>query len=107
MLQRNCVNRDGGNYDPNHERFLGNYQGVSYNRLLVTILQAMGMLPSEYENPNLNSHWYNRTDLGSRNANLSRIGGYGYFAPNSEENDQRANLAGFDLRPFGNVLGMP
>lgn len=99
--------RDGGAYDPNSERFSGNYQGVSYNRFLVTILQAMGMQPSEYENRSLNQRWYNRTDLGTRNANLTGIGGYGYFAPNVEQNDQRAALAGVDLRQFGSVLPLP
>ena len=100
-------NRDGGAFNPSSERFSGNYQGVSYNRLLVTILRAMGVQPAEYENTNLNQRWYNRTDLGTRNANLSRIGGYGYFAPNAENNDQRTQLAGFDLRQFGNVLPLP
>jgi hypothetical protein len=98
---------DGVSYDPTHERFLGNYQGVSYNRLLVTIMRAMGLQPSEYENRTLNQRWYNRTDLGSRNAGLSNIGGYGYFAPNSDQNDQIASLAGVDLRQFGNVLPLP
>ena len=101
------ANRDGGAFNPNSERFMGNYQGVSYNRLLVTILQAMGVQASEYENRNLNQRWYNRSDLGSRNTNLSNIGGYGYFAPNLDNNDQRAQLAGFDLRQFGSVLPMP
>ncbi len=100
-------NRDGGAYNPSSERFMGNYQGVSYNRLLVTILQAMGVQPAEYENPALNQRWYNRTDLGNRNSNLTRIGGYGYVAPNSENNDQRAALAGVDLTQFGSILPMP
>lgn len=100
-------NRDGGAYNPSSQRFMGNYQGVSYNRLLVTILQAMGLQPSEYENASLNQRWYNRTDLGSRNTGLTRIGGYGYVAPNSENNDQRQSLAGVDLRQFGNILPMP
>lgn len=103
------LNTDQQNFsnNPSSERFSGNYQGVSYNRLLVTILQAMGMTPTEYENPALNSHWYNRTDLGTRNAGLTRIGGYGYVAPNRDSNDQRAAVAGVDLRQFGNRLPMP
>lgn len=93
--------------DPNNERFLGNYQGVSYNRLLVTILQAMGVQPSEYENPTLNRHWYGRSDIGARNANLTRIGGYGYPGVTPEDSYQRAAVSGVDLRQFGNVLPMP
>lgn len=99
--------------DPNHERFLGNYQGASYNRLLVTILQAMGMQTSEYENRSLNQRWYNRSDIGSRNVNLSNIGGYGYFAPASynqggwDRDQELRELAGFDLRQFGNPLPVP
>lgn len=93
--------------DPNNEQFLGNYQGVSYNRLLVTILQAMGVQPSEYENPTLNRHWYGRSDIGARNTNLTRIGGYGYPGISPEDTYQRAAVSGVDLRQFGSVLPMP
>jgi hypothetical protein len=97
--------------NPNSQFFMGNYQGVSYNRFLVTVMQAMGLQPSEYENRSLNQRWYNRSDLGTRNTNLSNIGGYGYFAPSPGEVGSGElnfeDLMGVDLRLFGTRLPFP
>ncbi len=60
------------------ENFSNNYQGVLYNRLLVTILQAMGLSAADYEDNSLESQVYGRSDLGAMNVNLSNLGGYGY-----------------------------
>jgi hypothetical protein len=92
------------NNDPSSLSFSNNYQGVSYNRLLVTILQAMGMQPSEYEDRNLNRRYHNRNDIGDQNRGLTSIGGYGHAGNTVNRNDNASAIAGFDLRQFGNPL---
>lgn len=95
--------------DPN---FSNNYRGVNYNRLLVNIMQAMGLSPSEYEVIR-SQQVYNRTDIGTQNANLTNIGGYGY-AFNVDRNANLYDVAGqfaafrhYDLRQFRNGLPIP
>jgi hypothetical protein len=73
---------DGGtglfNITPGDPLFSNNYYGMTYNRLLVTILQAMGLTPADYERDADNSQLYNRTDIGAQNANMTSLGGYGH-----------------------------
>ncbi len=100
--------------DPN---FSNNWYGVSYNRLLVTILQAMGLQPADYENNALNSQLYNRTDIGPNYQNLTSLGGFGYALPRDITGANTADwgwgayiapgLEGLDLRQFRNPLPMP
>ncbi len=90
---------------PGALKFANNWHGVSQNRLLVTILQAMGITPAEYENNALNSQLYNRTDIGALNNNISNIGGYGYAIPVKIDgrpnwDDKRPALAKYDLKQF-------
>lgn len=97
--------------------FGNNWWGASYNRLLVTMLQAMGLGPQDYENHALNAQLYNRTDLGPNNRNLTNLGGFGYAMPRdlTGENTSswgfnnylRPGLEGQDLRQFRNPLPMP
>jgi hypothetical protein len=100
------------NTDPSSPEFSNDYVGVNYNRVLVTMLQAMGLSPSEYER-NLLQQVHNRTDIGSQNANLTNIGGYGY-AFNVDRNlnhydvaNSFSKLRNYDLPQFRNRLPTP
>lgn len=97
--------------------FSSNWWGVHYNRLLVTILQAMGLSPADYENHSLNQQLYGRTDLGAGNQNLQNIGGFGFALP-QDISGQMTNSWGFntyirpglenqDLRMFSRPLPLP
>lgn len=109
----------GDNYSPmpGTPTFSNNWAGVAYNRLLVTILQAMGLTPRDYENPARNAQFTNRTDLGAHNANIPSIGGFGYAVPQSMtgvatsgwayDDYLRQGIEGQDLRQFGNPLPFP
>lgn len=72
---------DGFSTDPNNSRFGHCYHGQHYNRSLTTILQAMGLQPNQYEDPEINRFFQGRTDnlLGSHNMGIARIGGYGHI----------------------------
>ncbi len=70
---------DGWGATPGTSTFSNNWYGASYNRLLVTILQAMGLTPADYENDAVNAQLYNRTNLGPNAANLTSVGGFGYL----------------------------
>lgn len=69
------------NKNPNDPQFGHSYLGLHYNRSLTTILRAMGLSPSEYEDPTINTFFQGRTDglLGSHNNGVTRIGGYGHI----------------------------
>jgi hypothetical protein len=110
---KGTIESDMFSASPTAANFTNNYSGVSYNRLLVTIMQAMGMNSSDYEVNSRNSQVYNRTDIGSQNANLSAIGGYG-FAFNADRNVSgwvngffNEALQRYDLRQFRNRLTLP
>ncbi len=107
---------DNFSHDPNSPQFGCNWPGVSYNRLLVTIMQAMGLQASDYENDFVNRQVYNRTDIGSQNANLTSIGGFNYafgtdrdraFDATQSTDGFRTGLSFYDLRQFRNRLPMP
>lgn len=108
---------DGFSAVPGEATFSSNWWGVSYNRLLVTILRAMGLAPGEYENHALNSQLYNRTDLGPSCVNLSNIGGFGYALPQDITGEDttswgfnnyiRPGLDNQDLLQFRNPLPLP
>ncbi len=72
---------DSFSTDPNSDRFGHNYYGAHYNRVLTTILQAMGLSRSEYEDPEINRFFQGRTDslLGAHNNGIANIGGYGHI----------------------------
>ena len=72
-------NEGGWSLTPSHANYIGCYYGIPYNRLLVTILQAMGLSPGDYERSDLNTYYRNRTDgaLGTHNNNIASVGGYG------------------------------
>lgn len=105
--------------NPTSSRFSNNYTGVHYNRLLVNILQAMGIPESEYEGYANNSQLLNRNDLGPMNANLTSVGGYGYpivydLAANLTPDEGAFNLTevkrqivDYDIKQFRNKLPMP
>ncbi len=99
----------GFSVTPGAANFDNNYAGVSYNRLLVTILQAFGLQPADYENNALNNHVYGRNDIGSQNTNLSNIGGYGLAVGSILGNDPWGvtNLRRYDLNQFRYRLPMP
>ncbi len=59
---------------PSNSEFSNNYYGVHYNRLLVNILQAIGIPTSEYEAFADNTQLLNRNDLGTLNTNLTSVG---------------------------------
>lgn len=92
-------------------KFSNNYYGVNYNRLLVTIMQAMGLSPADYENDAVNAQLYNKTtianiDIGIQNQNLTSIGGYSHAFPvniNSNSWGRNAflpNLKFYDLKQY-------
>jgi hypothetical protein len=97
--------------------FSNNWWGVHYNRLLVTILQAMGLQPSDYENHALNRQLYGRTDLGAGHNNLQNIGGFGFALPNDISGADssswgwdayiRPGIENQDLRLFNRPLPLP
>lgn len=74
---------------PGDPKYSPSYPGIPYNRILVTIMQALGLTPQDYEDPNLNKNWLNRTDgrYGKMHDGITHIGGYGYIStPNPELN---------------------
>ncbi len=92
-------------------KFSNNYYGVNYNRLLVTIMQAMGLQSANYENDAINAQLFNKTtianmDIGTQNQNLTSIGGYGHAFPvdinvNSwGRNAFLPNLKFYDLKQY-------
>lgn len=108
---------DGFVDTPGAATFSNNWHGVSYNRLMVTILQAMGLQPADYENDALNAQLVGRTGFGPRNSNLGPIGGFGYACCNDIANADtnnwgfdayiRPGLEGADLRQYRHPLPMP
>ena len=92
--------------------FTSNWRGVSYNRLLVTILQSMGITPAEYEDKTLNNQVNNRSDIGAQNQGLTDIGGWGHAAGHDIDNAPdtyfrsatKSMLADYDLKQFKNKL---
>lgn len=85
-------------------RFSNNWYGVSHNRLHVSILQAMGLTPAEYEDNTLNAQLYNRTDIGDLNKSITNIGGFGYALPKRLDDapweNFRERLTHYDLKQF-------
>ncbi len=85
-------------------KFTNNWYGVSHNRLHVSILQAMGLTPAEYEDNALNAGLYNRTDIGDLNKSITNIGGYGYALPKRLDDapweNFRERLTHYDLKQF-------
>lgn len=55
--------------------------GEIFNRIFVTMAQAMGLQPSDYEDPRLWQFFAGRGDMGVQNQNLTNIGGYGSPGP--------------------------
>lgn len=102
---------------PGEPTFSNNWYGASYNRLLVTILQAMGLSPADYENDALNAQLYGRTDIGANYRNLTSLGGFGYALPRDITGADtsswgwgayvRPGLEGLDLRLFRRPLPLP
>ena len=106
------------NFDPNpnHERFSHEYVGIPLNRLFNTVLQSMGLQPSEYEDNTINTHFQGRSDghYGAINNGISRMGGYGHWGPHyADRNGGWINgiyiprQASFNLHHFKNPLVMP
>jgi Protein of unknown function (DUF1552) len=99
--------------NPADSTFSSNYYGVHYNRYLVTLLQAMGLTPSQYEVDSRNFQIYNRTDIGSQNTNLTSVGGYGYVFGADRTSTMWTpatfypELRFYDLNQFRNRLPMP
>lgn len=104
---------DNFSASPTAANFSNNYYGVSYNRLLVTILQAMGLTPSQYEVDSRNAQLYNQTNIGAYNTNLTSIGGYGHgFNADRTFNSWVSgnfnhHMRYWDLTQFRNRLPMP
>lgn len=102
---------------PGSANFSNNWYGTHYNRLLVTILQSMGLTPTDYVNDTLNRQLYNRSDIGIENRNLTSLGGYGYAYPFDLTGADPASwgfqnyvfpgLSNHDLRQFRNPLLFP
>ncbi len=85
FLDAGSVNGGSWNDDPASatneftDRHSYDYPGIPYQRFLVTLLQAMGLSPSDYEDPNLNRHVMNLTDsvFGAQNNGITNMGGFG------------------------------
>lgn len=77
----------GGNWDDDPSKATDqytdthsyDYPGIQYQRFLLTLLQSMGLSPSDYEDPTLNQHVMNRTDslYGAQNNGITNMGGFG------------------------------
>jgi len=95
--------------NPSDSNFSHSYAGVPYNRLFNTIFQSMGLSPSDYEDPSMNTYFQNRTDgrYGVINNNIARIGGYGYWGPQETDSYAAARYPNYDLRYFKERLLMP
>ncbi len=65
--------------EPTDPLFSSDHPGIPYNRYLVTVLQAAGMVPADYERSDLNTDLLNRTDsaYGPQNNGITRVGGFG------------------------------
>lgn len=106
----------GGHYDqnPNDPYYHNEYFGFHINRVFVTILQAMGLSPSEYEDNSLNQGFRNSrsSQLATFNHNISHIGGYGhigvfpYVNPDSGPTSAR-NYLNYNFNLFKEPLPMP
>jgi len=96
------------NSNPNDQRFSHLYWGQPYLRLMVTILQAMGLSPADYEDPNLNVGFENITDgrFGAHNNGIAKFGGYGTLGSPSDSY-LRSSLKNYQLKYFKNPLPMP
>lgn len=97
------------NKTPGDPQFSNNWRGVSYNRVLVTAMQAMGLQPSDYENDAINKQFLSRTDLGAMNQNLTSLGGWGYPLTGDLplKYESMGDLTFYDLKQFRNKLPMP
>lgn len=106
---------DNYNADPASPRFSNNYVGLHYNRFLVTLLQAYGLSPANYENNAINSQMYNRTDMGTNNRNLTAIGGFNYaYRMDANHSNTwfrdsflRLVMPYYNLQHFRNPLALP
>lgn len=96
------------NSNPNDQRFSHLYYGQPYNRLMVTILQAMGLKPADYENAALNTGFQNVTDgrFGAQNNGIQSLGGYGVLA-SSSDNAVANRLKNYQLKYYKDPLPMP
>lgn len=65
--------------DPMTDKHSYDYPGIPYQRFLVTLLQAMGLSPADYEDASLNKHMLNLTDsrYGEQNNGITYVGGFG------------------------------
>lgn len=72
---------DNFNENPSSGQFGHAYHGLHYNRSLTTVLRAMGLNPSEYEDSSINTYFRGRSDgaIGSQNNGISNVGGYGHI----------------------------
>lgn len=72
---------DNFNENPASAQFGHAYHGQHYNRSLTTVLRAMGLNPSEYEDSTINQFFRGRTDgaIGTQNNGISNVGGYGHI----------------------------
>lgn len=104
--------------NPQDHNFSHNYFGAHYNRILVTILQALGLQRSDYEDSTINGFFRNRTDglLGSHNNNISNVGGFGHIglpghnhwdANNRDRIQFDIMYANHDFHNYKNPLPMP
>jgi len=96
------------NSKPGDARFSHLYYGQPYNRLLVTVLRAMGLQPSEYEDPTLNTGFQNITNgkFGAHNDGIASLGGYGVLGdPGNAQ--LAARLKNYQLKYFKDPLPLP
>ncbi|MGE4133437.1 MAG: DUF1552 domain-containing protein [Bdellovibrionales bacterium] len=96
------------NSNPSDQRFSHLYWGQPYNRLMVTILQAMGLSPADYEDPTLNTGFENITDgrFGAQNNGIAKMGGYGVLGSPTDISI-KAYLKNYQLKYFKDPLPMP
>ncbi len=102
---------DSFSNNPSDPRFAHEYAGVPVNRIFNTILQSMGLTPSEYENSSLNTHFQNQTSgrWGAINNGIANMGGYGHWGPptSGAGQDYFDRMPNFNLHHFKSVLPMP
>lgn len=95
--------------DPANSTFHQCRPGVHYNRVLVSILQSMGLQPSDYEKNSVNSYIAGRSDgkFGAINNGIANLGGYGYAASPNPQASETANCARLNLNYYRFPVPVP
>jgi hypothetical protein len=113
--ERETPTEGGWSGDPKNVNWCGYGHGLPVNRVFNTVLQAMGLAPSEYERTDINQWFVNRTDgaIGAQNNGIASVGGYGLVGVADPLNTSSWEMYGhhryhdYNLQYFKDTLPMP